>query len=738
MKKLLFLILLSASLAVNATTYYVAPNGSDSNPGTITQPWASLQKGFSSIVAGDILYMRGGTYTRMADSGHGINISGRDGRSGNIITVTAYPGETPVLDCSSLSTSSGVNFGILMSGCDYWLIKGLTVKNVREYNNLHKSVSGSSPTAGWELSNCTNVTLELCTVTTCGNGFSLNGTLYDINYINCDSYFNYDYYDNGGLANGFNGHIEGASTVNYTGCRAWSNSDDGFDNYAGAGYIVYKNCWSYRNGKDTPTLGNGDGFKLGFDHTPVELPNNQRTLYNCIAADNTLMGFDEGMDQPTGMDMALFNCIAYKNTNDYGFRFSRSWGTAITTLRNNISYGNLVSYEGRSRNISDHNTWNSGAPSFSDADFISTDMSQLKRARKGDGSLPDIDFTRLKSGSHLIDAGIDVGLPYSGTAPDIAPFETGSAVTTTPPPPAGPAPVYQSSEIRSSDPASLVILYNLSLASVTPSVSAFEVKVNSVVRNISKLSISGSSVLVTLSTPVIFSDVITLSYTKPATSPLQSTDGSPAESISGKTVVNSVVAPAPVYLGAIIENATPDKVEMSYDTKLANIVPAPSSFITTVNGTKQAVVAVSVSENTVTLSLSENLDKNDSVTVTYIQPDKNPLQTTKGGIAETLTEEPVKNEIIGISAGTEEINGGKILIFPNPTCDYIKIANLTADDKVPVLRLFDVTGKLCQEIKLEDASRMRKIPIDLKSGFYVAQILSGKDVKYVQKIVVVK
>jgi hypothetical protein len=36
-----------------------------------------------------------------------------------------------------------------------------------------------------------------------------------------------------------------------------------------------------------------------------------------------------------------------------------------------------------------------------------------------DGSLPPLDFLRLKAGSHLIDAGMNVGLPFSGSAPDV-------------------------------------------------------------------------------------------------------------------------------------------------------------------------------------------------------------------------------------------------------------------------------------------------------------------------------
>jgi hypothetical protein len=323
MKKTLVFLFTFMTLALNAATYYVATNGSDSNPGTITQPWLSWQKGFSSLQPGDILYIRGGNYTRMYGSGHGVRISSRSGTSSSPIRVLAYPGEKPVLDCASLASTAGVNYGILMSGSNYWNIKGLTVKNVREYRNLSKS-AGGSPTAGWELSNCNNITLELCMVTYCGNGFTLNGTLSNIRYLNCDAYFNYDYYDNGGLANGFNGNMRGASTIFYKGCRSWSNSDDGYDNYGGAGYITYNDCWAWRNGFDTPTSGNGDGFKLGPDGSKTELPGNQRTLYNCVSIDNSLMGFDESMSYETSMDMALYNNISYRN-RDYGFRFQESY-----------------------------------------------------------------------------------------------------------------------------------------------------------------------------------------------------------------------------------------------------------------------------------------------------------------------------------------------------------------------------------------------------------------------------
>lgn len=741
MRKSIFAILLLLfSAAVNATEYYVAPNGNDSNPGTITQPWLTWQKGFSSLSAGDILYIRGGNYTGMYGSGHGVNISGRDGTSSARITVMAYPGEKPVLDCSSLASSAGVNFGILMRNCDYWTIKGLTVKSVREYRNLSKS-AGGSPTAGWELGTCTNITLDQCIVTDCGNGFTLNGTVYDIKYINCDAYSNYDYYDNGGLANGFNGNVRGSSTITYEGCRAWSNSDDGWDNYGGSGYMTYKNCWAFRNGKDTPTIGNGDGFKLGYDASFTELPNNQRTLYNCISADNYLMGFDEGMDQPTGMDMALYNCIAYKNTRDYGFRFYKTVGTAITTLRNNISYGNNVNYQGRSRNISDHNTWDAGAPTFNDSDLASIDMTQLKRARKTDGSLPDIEFAHLASGSDMIDAGAKVsGLAYLGGAPDLGAFESGMAAPSVP---AAPTTVltYQSSSVKNTNPSVVEVVYNLTIASgIVPAVSAFEVRVNSVARTISSLSMTDKNVYLTLSSPVKFGETLTLSYTKPSTNPLQCTSGTQAESVAAKAVTNSVLAPVPVYVSSAVDNDTPNKIEMTYNDKLASIIPASNAFVTTVNGTAVSVQSVVIAENIVTLTLPSALTSKDVVTVAYTQPVSNPLQSLQGAKAETITGQSVTNNILGVTTGIEPvINDGKLTIYPTPAKEYVSIANLKTNGEPGVLRLINHAGEVIQETKLENITDTTRIPVTVtKSGFYIAQITVGTALQHVQKLIITK
>jgi hypothetical protein len=38
--------------------------------------------------------------------------------------------------------------------------------------------------------------------------------------------------------------------------------------------------------------------------------------------------------------------------------------------------------------------------------------------------LPDVDFLHLASGSDLIDGGVDVGLDFDGSAPDLGAFES--------------------------------------------------------------------------------------------------------------------------------------------------------------------------------------------------------------------------------------------------------------------------------------------------------------------------
>ena len=61
--------------------------------------------------------------------------------------------------------------------------------------------------------------------------------------------------------------------------------------------------------------------------------------------------------------------------------------------------------------------------SISYIDFLSLDEALLVRPREADGSLPEVDFMKLSSGSDLVDKGLDIGFPFYSKAPDLGVFE---------------------------------------------------------------------------------------------------------------------------------------------------------------------------------------------------------------------------------------------------------------------------------------------------------------------------
>jgi len=76
--------------------YFVATNGSDSNPGTISQPFRTIAKGVSMLTPGKTLLVRSGTYAESLQN----TIPGGTSWS-SPVTVAAYPGDTVTIQPSS-------------------------------------------------------------------------------------------------------------------------------------------------------------------------------------------------------------------------------------------------------------------------------------------------------------------------------------------------------------------------------------------------------------------------------------------------------------------------------------------------------------------------------------------------------------------------------------------------------------------------------------------------------------
>jgi hypothetical protein len=118
--------------------YYVAPDGEDSNPGTLDYPWQTIQKAADTLTAGDTVYIRAGTYPERV-------IPQNSGSAGSPITYAAYPGETVTLDGSSVTLPDDLAGLFEIGWLSYINVSGLRVINAGPYNdNAGILVKGSS------------------------------------------------------------------------------------------------------------------------------------------------------------------------------------------------------------------------------------------------------------------------------------------------------------------------------------------------------------------------------------------------------------------------------------------------------------------------------------------------------------------------------------------------------------------------------------------------------------------
>ncbi len=122
----LFILLAFVSGAIGQTnsSFYVATTGNDSNLGTQSAPWRTIQHAADTARAGSTVYVRGGIYEELVS----INVAGN--ASDGYITFRSYPGETAILDAGHLTPSGRI--GILtIQNKSYVRIQGFEIRNFR-------------------------------------------------------------------------------------------------------------------------------------------------------------------------------------------------------------------------------------------------------------------------------------------------------------------------------------------------------------------------------------------------------------------------------------------------------------------------------------------------------------------------------------------------------------------------------------------------------------------------------
>jgi Right handed beta helix region len=396
---------------LESADYYVSPSGSDLNPGTFLAPFATIKKATDLAVAGQLIYIRGGTYP----STEKISL-GKTAGAASPIRIRAYPGEHPILDFSAVAGTS--LDGISISGSFYQLF-GLEILGA-PHNSI--KISGNDNT----VENCVSRAAR-------NTGFHITGgtaaTTYPARnlYLNCDSIRSFDA-PIGGNADGFSAKWNlGLGNV-FRGCRAIENSDDGWDLWMGDGSVLIDGCWAVRNGinvwNSATFDGNGQGFKLGGNN--VGAPHR---LVRSLSWGNRSYGIDQN-NNPTGL--TVDNNVCWNNAS--GALNLNHVGVTLVgnhTVRNNVAIAgtgkSTVSIGGTAPTIQ-NNSWQllTGANAATLADFLDSDIATWMSApRRDDGGLPDGPFMRPVPAGRLVDLGLAIsGDPFSGLAPDLGAHES--------------------------------------------------------------------------------------------------------------------------------------------------------------------------------------------------------------------------------------------------------------------------------------------------------------------------
>jgi len=446
-KKIILLSLLILVLTpAFCNTWYVATDGIDTNAGTVSAPYLTVQRAQTSANAGDTVYIRGGKYimteaqiTQKTGIYAYVTYLTKSGSAGKRINYWAYPGEKPVFDYTNVKPASYRVFAFNVTG-SYIYLKGLEVTGVQVTILTHTQ----SECFHNEGSN--NIYEQLTMHDGMAIGFYLTKGSNNL-VLNCDAYRNWDSVSESGAGGntdgfGFHPNAKGYTGNIIRGCRAWFNSDDGYDCINAYEGTRFENCWSFYNGYTSAFVskGDGNGFKVGgYGAAPVVsgLPNPipSNTVQFCMAYRNKANGFYSNHHVTTGN--SFYNNTAYRNATNFNMLSQKIMKSPISgadtsvdcpgynhVLHNNLSFRTNKDTANMGSCNFTYNSFTPGSAVTVDAtDFMSTDEALLIAPRGSDGSLPVNDFLRLKSTSDLINKGMDLGFAFSGSAPDFGAFE---------------------------------------------------------------------------------------------------------------------------------------------------------------------------------------------------------------------------------------------------------------------------------------------------------------------------
>jgi hypothetical protein len=323
---------------------WIAADGSDAGgDGSRARPLASLQTAIDWAEPGTVIMVGGGTYkpARLIDVYKGD------------LTIRAVPGARPIFDAIGYATPGDYNDRVIR------------LRNVSNVTVVGLSFT-HGPDGGLQvLGTGDNIQIVRCSAfrngrasLSEGQGFAVAGQVSRCVFVDCDSYENFDAAgDPGQNADGFQISADGPGNGCYR-CRAWHNSDDGFDFFNTSfsrrhtiGAVKVVGCQAWQNGfhaDGRATGGDGMGFKLGGQRPGLKNGSGGNTVRGCLSWGNRAIGFT---DNRCTIPNRLFHNTAHDNGRI-------NYETHLETkLRHNVGY------RAGEHNVSIADGWNAGRKS---------------------------------------------------------------------------------------------------------------------------------------------------------------------------------------------------------------------------------------------------------------------------------------------------------------------------------------------------------------------------------------
>jgi len=360
------------STDVSLGTKFASPTGT--GDGSIDNPY-SIVDAFDSLVAGDVLFLRGGVYNDIPEES--LRITGKSGTESQPIIIESYPGELAILDGNNRTPQDVIDgthdtyLGFYLNEVEYIHIRKIEVMGMWGQGIFLKGryciIEGCKVHDNF-LSGIQVINREFYT-TPYVDGWNIirdNET-----YNNSDA----DIPDDNSHGDG--DHADGIAISNGQFNIAhnnlmYGNADEGIDVWRSNDTEVFCNV-AHSNGRGTN--GSGIGYKLGGNLDPDSTNGLRAYAHHNISYDNNNAGFA----QNAGKDIILNNNVAWNNGH---------WGFVVgeegVLLQDNIAVDNASGpslYPTHESRI--NNSWNIGGT----VEFISTNPTDSDFLRPIEGGL---------------------------------------------------------------------------------------------------------------------------------------------------------------------------------------------------------------------------------------------------------------------------------------------------------------------------------------------------------------